>query len=361
MKVLHSPLADALCQLYAEANTDFVIVSPWIKSDALKYVLEEDINWTVHCRVLTAGDLRDFLNGSSDITAIEWLLRAGADVRLASNLHAKVYIADRTRAIVTSANFTLPGLADNLELGVLMDEIEEVVALVHIVEEWFSKAKCADLNWLDNIKQALTSNRATSKDLQQLDHQLRRAGDNLRGQKITPLKPKRSVRKVPVASYPTVRKSEWVREVEQWKRIRSNPELAQEFIRFFQLAFEWLPNRTLHQAWFGVHSDRISLTVGNIWLASIWASRQTVWLLVDNSWDDLAKSTQKYTPLGWKVHPWEQITELNQSSEIWESYAAAAEKIWASPISLLVISKNLMNKRKACDLLGIEDDQPDSV
>jgi len=248
MKVLHSPLADALRQLHAEANTEFVIVSPWIKSDALKYILGEDINQAVHYRVLTVGDLRDFINGSSDIAAMERLLHAGADVRLASNLHAKVYVADRVRAIVTSANLTLPGLQDNLELGVLMDEIEEIVTLARIVEEWFSRAKCVDLNWLDSVKRALTSNRAASKDLQQIDRQLRRAGDNLRGQKIILPKPKRSVREIPIAPHTIVRRGEWAREVEQWKHIRSNPELAREFVRFFQIAFEWLPNRTLHQA-----------------------------------------------------------------------------------------------------------------
>jgi len=41
------------------------------------------------------------------------------------------------------------------------------------------------------------------------------------------------------------------REIEQWNHIKSNTELAQEFVHFFQLAFEWLPNKTLREAWFG--------------------------------------------------------------------------------------------------------------
>jgi HKD family nuclease len=361
MKVLCPPLADAIRQLFAEANTDFVIVSPWIKNDALRYVLGQDSNRAKRCRVLTVGDLKDFLKGSSDIAAIEWLLEAGADVRLISNLHAKIYLAGRIFAIVASANLTSSGLEDNLEFGVLIDNFEEIIVLVQIVEEWFSKGKRVDVNWLHSMQQALTSNRAAGVDLKQVDLRLTQAGDDLRGQRITLLKPEQPVRKVLVAPRPTVLRDEWSKKIGQWHHIESNPELAREFIRFFQLAFEWLPDRTLRQAWFGVHSDRISLTVGNIWLASIWTSRRTVWILVDISWDELAKSTQRYTPLGWKVGSWEQIFNLNRSPDIWKSYAAAAEKIWASPISGFVINKNLANKQKICDLLGITDAHPDSV
>ena len=346
MKVLCPPLADVLRQLYAETNTEFVIVSPWIKNNALQYVIGQDSNKSVHCRVLTVGNLGDFLNGSSDVTAIEWFLQIGADVRLVSNLHAKVYIADQTHAIVTSANLTLPGLENNLELGVLVDNVEEVISLTRVVEEWFSRGKCVDIDWLNLMQQNLNSNQPARGDLQRIEHQLRQAGNQLRGKKIPLPKPKLPVKKVI---------GEWGKKIKQWHYIKSNPKLAQEFVRFFELTFKWLPDKTLRKAWFGVHSDRISLTVGNIWLASVWAvkPKQSIWLLVDNAWDDFASSTQKYTPLGWKISSWEQVTELNQSLAIWKSYAAAAEKIWNSPISRNVIPKNLVNKRKVCDLLGI--------
>jgi hypothetical protein len=286
---------------------------------------------------------------------------------LVSNLHAKIYIADRTSAIVASANLTRSGLEDNLELGVVIDGGNEVKALVRIVDEWFSKAQMVDTNWLSGMQHAFTSNRAASDELQEVDRRLRQIRDNLRGQKIILPKPKRLVAPAPS---PIVQKEGWIRDIEQWSHIKFNAELSREFIRFFQLAFEWLPNKTWQEAWFGVHSDRISLTVGNIWLASVWAGKpkepvwapkRAAWLLVDDSWDDLAKSTQKYTPLGWKVRSWEQITDLNYSNEIWKSYASAAKKVWASPIAHLVIRKNLANKQRVCNLDGIMNNQSDGV
>ncbi len=358
MRVLFPPLADEIRQLCEGASIEFVIVSPWIKNNALHYILDQESLRAAHYRILTVGDLRNFLNGSSDIAAIEMLLQLGADIRLVSNLHAKIYIADRTSVIVASANLTQSGLEDNLELGVFIDREKEVKALVRIVEGWFSKAQMVDTNWLSSVQHAFMSNRAISEKLQEVDRRLRQVSDNLRGQKITLPKPKRSVKKAPVLPR-IVQRDGWAREIEQWSHIKFNTELSQEFVRFFQLAFEWLPNKTLREAWFGVHSDRISLTVGNIWLASVWvgkpkepvwAPKRTVWLLVADSWDDLAKSTQKYAPLGWKVYSWEQITDLNDSKEIWKSYASAAKKVWASPIARLAISKNLANKQKVCNL-----------
>ena len=100
IKVLLPPLADEIRQLCERASTEFVIVSPWIKKEALHYILDLNSRRALHYRVLTVGDLRDFLYGSSDIAAIEWLLQVGADIRLVNNLHAKIYIADRNSAIV---------------------------------------------------------------------------------------------------------------------------------------------------------------------------------------------------------------------------------------------------------------------
>ncbi len=355
MKVLFPPLADEIRRLYEKADSEFVVVTPWIKNGALQYILGQ--NRHVYYRVLTVGNLRDFLNGSSDIAAIEWLLQVGADIRLVDNLHAKVYIADHTTAIVTSANLTQSGLEENLEVGVLIDGEEETKDLLNIVEEWFSKARKIDADWLRCMQHVLTAQRVTIDELQQIERKLRQADDHLRGGKITFPKPKRKV--VSTASR-SIQKGDWARKVEEWGYIKFNAELAREFVRFFENAFQWLPEKTFKEAWFGIHSNRISLTVGNIWLASVWVGKpkrpartpeRTVWLLVDDLWDDLADSTQKYTPLGWKIRSWEQITELNRSVDVWKSYANAAEKIWASPIAGLVIPKNLANKQKVCDFI----------
>jgi phosphatidylserine/phosphatidylglycerophosphate/cardiolipin synthase-like enzyme len=60
------------------------------------------------------------LSGSNDVGAIFDLVQAipQTTVRFLPSLHAKVYIADEHRAIVTSGNFTDSGLRRNFEYGV---------------------------------------------------------------------------------------------------------------------------------------------------------------------------------------------------------------------------------------------------
>lgn len=143
----------------------------------------------------------------------------------------------------------------------------------------------------------------------------------------------------------------WQQAVREWvSRVR--PELADEFVQFFGLAFNSITYP--EQARFGVHSTRISLCVGNIWLA---AFSKRIWLLVDESLQDsrfdfeLAKSTERYMPLYWLIAAPEAITEILQSQYVWASYARACLKVLESPISRTNILKNQIDKVKLSDLI----------
>jgi phosphatidylserine/phosphatidylglycerophosphate/cardiolipin synthase-like enzyme len=57
-----------------------------------------------------------------------------------SQLHAKVVVADRSRALVGSANFTWGGMVSNYELGVLV-EGELCWQLAHVIDVVARKAK----------------------------------------------------------------------------------------------------------------------------------------------------------------------------------------------------------------------------
>lgn len=342
MKLLCPPLFDALQSLYLEAHAEFLIMSPWIKYDALQDVIDQ--NQIIQLRVLTVGNLEHFLIRASDLEAIEWLLQMGADIRLVSNLHAKVYMADRSQAIITSANFTHSGLQHNLELGVSVNEEEHLKYLYQIIDDWFFRGRQVGKDWLEDMQNLIASHQVSTQRLQQANRKLHNAGKKLRGNRIVSTQPVIESR-----SY----SGGWVKQIKEWKMLKSSPKLAEEVVRFFQLAFARLPERTLKQAWFGVHSKYISLTVGNIWLASLSYKNKKIWLLVDDKWHETAPSTERYIPLGWWTCPLENLADLNQDPNIWESYAQAAEKIWESPISKLRIPKNLRNKQKVSILLGI--------
>lgn len=146
----------------------------------------------------------------------------------------------------------------------------------------------------------------------------------------------------------------WQQAIREWI-YKEKPELADEFVRFFGLAFK--PISYPEQAYFGVHSTCVSLCVGNIWLAAFDKRSWSFWLLVDEQWSDsrfefeLAKSTKRYIPLYWlKVAP-ERLTEVLQSPGIWNSYASACLKVLESPVSRINIPKNRINKVRLSDLM----------
>jgi len=145
----------------------------------------------------------------------------------------------------------------------------------------------------------------------------------------------------------------WQQAVREWV-YRVRPELADEFVQFFRLAFKPITYR--EQARFGVHSSWISLCVGNIWLAAL--SKQ-IWLLVDEPLRDprfdfeLAKSTKRYKPLYWLKAVPEMVTEILNSQNIWTSYANACLKVLESPISRTNIPKNQIDKVRLSDLDAI--------
>ena len=76
--------------------------------------------------VITLANMDADAVGSSalDLTALLCLAEASPSARLIalSNLHAKVFVADESAAIITSGNLTRAGLDHNIECGVLLRE-----------------------------------------------------------------------------------------------------------------------------------------------------------------------------------------------------------------------------------------------
>ncbi len=151
----------------------------------------------------------------------------------------------------------------------------------------------------------------------------------------------------------------WQKHVIDWANKHKASSMADDFVEFFNRAFQVPYALYPKDAWFGAHSTHLSLTIGNIWLAAIGASSKRVDLLVD---DDPsingvkfipAPSTQRYTPLGWLiVEPSDQIGLILQSKAGWKSYERACEKILDAPISRLIIQRNLHRKKTLAEWLA---------
>src|SRR6476659_7903099 len=76
------------------------IASPFIKHGAVEGLLSEA---GPSLQILTRFNLDHFREGVSDISALRRLIELGARVRGVQRLHAKLYLFDADRAVITSA------------------------------------------------------------------------------------------------------------------------------------------------------------------------------------------------------------------------------------------------------------------
>jgi len=133
MLKLHSTsLRTGLREVLNSVHDELVIASPYIKTSEADWVCDElerrNPASSVRLQVLTDVRSANVLSGSLDIAALNlFSTRIPESVVInLPRLHAKVYVADRTCALVTSANLTPSGMDFNFEFGVEIHEPEFV-------------------------------------------------------------------------------------------------------------------------------------------------------------------------------------------------------------------------------------------
>jgi phosphatidylserine/phosphatidylglycerophosphate/cardiolipin synthase-like enzyme len=140
--------------------------------------------------VVTDLSRDNMLCGATDVSALADIVRAwpATTVRFLPSLHAKVYVADERRAIVTSGNMTDAGLLRNFEYGVLFDDGDTVRAIKNDVLQYASLGSPIDQAQLEAFvvvvgelremqKAAERSVRATIR--REFDRRLREVDDDL--------------------------------------------------------------------------------------------------------------------------------------------------------------------------------------
>ncbi len=121
VEILTNPIRNVFMSLVKGTKEQMFLSSPFIKKNITKDIFENK-NSGIQVSVLTAYKLTNFYRNSSDVEALKHLLENQAEVKSYSRLHAKTYIFDCEKAIVTSGNLTLGGLETNYECGVLVHE-----------------------------------------------------------------------------------------------------------------------------------------------------------------------------------------------------------------------------------------------
>ena len=119
-----TPSKDSFFSLIKEANREMLFCAPFIKKEIVDELLKNRYPGVVF-EVSTSANLANFVNGSLDVEAIKTLLEAGIKVINFQNLHAKIYLFDNKKALVTSANLTNNALYNNYEYGLLLHEDEK--------------------------------------------------------------------------------------------------------------------------------------------------------------------------------------------------------------------------------------------
>jgi phosphatidylserine/phosphatidylglycerophosphate/cardiolipin synthase-like enzyme len=126
--LLKSPWDKTLHRLVSQVEENIMLVSPFIKrsktDQILSHLQKRGVDNSLRVVVLTDLRPESALNGSTDLEA---LVQLGSnlpkfDLTHLPSLHAKVYVADRSMAIITSGNLTDSGVSGNLEYGVVCSD-----------------------------------------------------------------------------------------------------------------------------------------------------------------------------------------------------------------------------------------------
>jgi len=121
IQLLKTPTENVFFESIKACNKNIILCAPYIKKNIVQKIIKEK-NINANLEVITTANIASFIRGASDIEAIEELLESGIKVINHQHLHAKIYVFDKEKAIITSANLTYNGLNKNYEYGILIDD-----------------------------------------------------------------------------------------------------------------------------------------------------------------------------------------------------------------------------------------------
>jgi len=127
LEIITNPSTDIFLDL-VRTSQEQLLASPFIKANIAKMILDNKPA-KAEISLLTSYKLTNFYRKSSDLSALKYFIDKKIEVRNFPTLHAKTYIFDSERAIITSANLTLGGLQNNYECGILIHDSNTVKRL----------------------------------------------------------------------------------------------------------------------------------------------------------------------------------------------------------------------------------------
>lgn len=118
-----------------DCAASLVVSSPYVGAYFTASVanLRESVSVTLLTRTL----ITDFASHASDLEAVYQLAKRSGGVFSLSSLHAKVYIVDQRKALITSANATFSGMHRNRECGLEVTSRRDIQSLCKLIDSGF--------------------------------------------------------------------------------------------------------------------------------------------------------------------------------------------------------------------------------
>ncbi|MEW5941507.1 MAG: phospholipase D-like domain-containing protein, partial [Chloroflexota bacterium] len=161
-----SPLEETVKDLIRHAKESLFISAPYIKAYGAETLLAN-----AKARKLTLLTNLSLTNVSGMGFDFESLIKLGKHFEMTvsslEKLHAKIYIADSSLALVTSANLTLGGLRENYEYGVLIRELSTVGTLQADMAHYFSLGNIFQQHALFEIQEDIREIKKLKTELDQ--------------------------------------------------------------------------------------------------------------------------------------------------------------------------------------------------
>lgn len=157
-------MGKALDQVVRTVNYEMSVLVPYVDNDHLDELLlaldrrGAALGYPIKLRIVISGDPMPYVTNLGQLDTLEALLTDPTqylslyvEAKIGGTLHAKVYLADSTGALITSGNLTGGGMSHNIEAGFLIDDSKQAQNIRADFDRYWTGKAVEDFD-LDKLK-----------------------------------------------------------------------------------------------------------------------------------------------------------------------------------------------------------------
>lgn len=172
LEILKNPLENMFLELCGNSQKNIKLCAPFVKQNIIEKIITHKKENT-QLNLITNVKLHSFYKGASDIKALSMVLKSGGILYNKGNLHAKYYIFDDEKAIITSGNLTSSGLSRNYEYGILINDKKLINKIINDYssvcdDDITGKINQEQLNEIENILSSIPKSNITLPNIQKI-------------------------------------------------------------------------------------------------------------------------------------------------------------------------------------------------